>query len=425
MAAQHKPVRLPSYRHHKPSGRAVVTLGGRDVYLGPWRSAESKREYRRLIAEFLATDGRVRPDAAGGALTVMELLNAYWGHLRRAYLPTTLPSFKTALGILKTLYGDVDVSAIGPVSLKACREELVRRGLARTTVNRHIHQIRGCFRWGVEEGLVPGSVYHALTAVRGLRCGRSEARETEPVRPVADAMVDATLPHLTPVVRDMVQVQRLTGMRPGEVCAITTGALDTTGRVWFYKPRHHKTAHHGHERVIPLGPKAQAILARYLRPELDRSIFSPADSERRRREAAHAARRTPLNCGNVPGSNRRRRARKAPGEAWTTQSYGSAIQSATRWAFPLPAELDGRDGETKAEWWGRLGDEDRRSVRRWWREHSWAPNQLRHARATEVRRLFGLDGAAATLGHAQLETTAEWYAERSRELAERVALATG
>jgi len=26
---------LPSYRLHKPSGRGVVTLDGRDIYLGP------------------------------------------------------------------------------------------------------------------------------------------------------------------------------------------------------------------------------------------------------------------------------------------------------------------------------------------------------------------------------------------------------
>ena len=28
------PLRIPSYRHHKPSGQAVVTLGGRDFLPG-------------------------------------------------------------------------------------------------------------------------------------------------------------------------------------------------------------------------------------------------------------------------------------------------------------------------------------------------------------------------------------------------------
>ena len=33
--------KLPSYRLHKPSGRAVVTLNDRDHYLGPYSSPES------------------------------------------------------------------------------------------------------------------------------------------------------------------------------------------------------------------------------------------------------------------------------------------------------------------------------------------------------------------------------------------------
>ena len=45
---------VPSYRLHKPSGRAVVTLNGRDHYLGPWNSPESSAEYDRLVGEWLA-----------------------------------------------------------------------------------------------------------------------------------------------------------------------------------------------------------------------------------------------------------------------------------------------------------------------------------------------------------------------------------
>ena len=37
-------VRTPSYRLHKPTGQAVVTLSGRDIYLGKYGSIESKAE---------------------------------------------------------------------------------------------------------------------------------------------------------------------------------------------------------------------------------------------------------------------------------------------------------------------------------------------------------------------------------------------
>ena len=68
------PSRVPSYRRHKPTNRAVVTINGQDIYLGKWNTAASKAEYDRLIAEFLA-NGRRLPDS--NDRTVVELLAAY------------------------------------------------------------------------------------------------------------------------------------------------------------------------------------------------------------------------------------------------------------------------------------------------------------------------------------------------------------
>jgi hypothetical protein len=44
----------PKYRHHKASGQAIVTIAGKDHYLGPWKSKASKIEDDRLIGEWLA-----------------------------------------------------------------------------------------------------------------------------------------------------------------------------------------------------------------------------------------------------------------------------------------------------------------------------------------------------------------------------------
>lgn len=40
----------PKYRHH-PTGQAVVTIDGKDFYLGKFGTADSKAMYARLIAE--------------------------------------------------------------------------------------------------------------------------------------------------------------------------------------------------------------------------------------------------------------------------------------------------------------------------------------------------------------------------------------
>ena len=141
---------------------------------------------------------------------------------------------------------------------------MIKDGRCRTNVNRLVHWIRRAFRWGVEEELVPVSIHQALTAVTGLRAGRTEAKESNPVLPVPDSVIDQTLPYLPPVVADMVRFQRLTGCRPSEVCMLRPCDVDRSEVVWRYTPQRHKTEHHGHERVIMVGPKAQTVLMPYL-----------------------------------------------------------------------------------------------------------------------------------------------------------------
>ncbi len=58
--------RTPLYRHHKASGQAVVTLNGRDFYLGKYRTEASRVEYDRHVSEWL-THGRRLPSAPDGA----------------------------------------------------------------------------------------------------------------------------------------------------------------------------------------------------------------------------------------------------------------------------------------------------------------------------------------------------------------------
>ena len=67
--------RIPAYRHHKPTGQAVVTIDGRDFYLGRYNSPISRQQYDRRIGEWIAA-GRCLPPAASAAsdLTVSESL---------------------------------------------------------------------------------------------------------------------------------------------------------------------------------------------------------------------------------------------------------------------------------------------------------------------------------------------------------------
>ncbi len=46
---------VPKYRKHRASGEAVVTINGREHYLGPHGTKASKLEYDRLINQWLVT----------------------------------------------------------------------------------------------------------------------------------------------------------------------------------------------------------------------------------------------------------------------------------------------------------------------------------------------------------------------------------
>jgi hypothetical protein len=81
-------------------------------------------------------------------------------------------------------------------------------GLARTNINHRVSRIKRVFKWAVAEELISPSVYHGLQAVAGLQYGRTEAHETEPVRPVPDLYVAATLPFLAPQIVAMILIQR-------------------------------------------------------------------------------------------------------------------------------------------------------------------------------------------------------------------------
>ena len=247
---------LPRYRRHKASGQATVTLGGRDKYLGPYGTKSSMVAYDLAVAEWL-THGRILSNGPEAELTVIELLAAYIKWAKGYYLASNeLEHIKLAIRPLKALYGRTLAAEFGPRAIQTVRERMIADGLTRTGINARIGKIKRIFRWAVESEIVPPSVYHGLQAVRGLARGRTKAPEPEPIKPVPNAFVDALEGHVLPPVWAMIQLQRFTAMRPGEVTIMQTCDLDTSGKVWIYTPSKHKGSHRGHQRRIFFGPRA-------------------------------------------------------------------------------------------------------------------------------------------------------------------------
>jgi integrase len=412
----------PAYLLHKPSGRARVRIDGKDIYLGEYGSPASREQYDDLVAEWFARD-----DATSYMLEVEDLVLLYLEHAREHYrkdgrLTSEFHCLKSAFRPLIEKSGRMRARDFGPRALKTVRQAMVDAGYLRKTINSMINRIRRLFRWGVENEHVPVTVYQALCAVQGLQNGRTDAPEGELIEPVDEAIVDETLKHVSPVVGAMIQLQLLTGARPGELvtlrpCDLTMG----TDGVWTYRPERHKTAHRGRERRIYLGPEAQAVLRPYLNRAPEAFCFSPRevmDSHNAQRREQRRSPMTPSHAARRPKSQ----AKRAPRERYTTASYRRAIERACEAAFGMPSQLQGPPGNEKGKRLPETPAEKEKRLRlaaEWRRDNVWNPHQLRHTRATVIRKRFGLEAAQVVLGHADCKVT-EVYAERDFELAARV-----
>lgn len=390
----------PKYRHYKPRNLAVVRIAGKDHYLGPYGSPESRERYARLIAD----RSDQFPAAPRVDLSVTELIARYWewasGYYVKNGRPTgQLPKLQQSMRILRELYGSTMAIKFGPVALRAVQKHCVQSGRCRNYVNAICAEIRRLYKWAASHEFLPASVYEGLKTVPGLQRGRSSARETDPVRPVSDAVVDATLPFLPAVVADLVRFQRLVGCRPSEACSIRPCDVNCAGEVWEYVPAEHKTEHHGRERRIFIGPRAKRVLLPYLLRPSDSYCFSPIDSESNRIAELRENRKSKVPLSQIDRS--KTSPKRKPKGRYTKDSYNRAVARAV-------AKVNAARAKQTEDALGRTPTtEELKDVLL----KKWSPNQLRHAVATDIRSRFGIDLAGTVLGHANLQTTAV-YAER-------------
>jgi hypothetical protein len=183
--------------------------------LGQHGSEKSRLEYARVIAEWEANGRRLPSRGDERGLTVNELILAYWRIVEEYYrqpdgYPTSeINNIRLALRPLRQLYGHIRAADFDGLHLEAVRDQMIHMGHCRNRINKDISRVKRLYRWGASKKLIPLSVFQIIDTVSGLRQGRSLARETEPVKPVPEALIDATLPFMRPPVAAMVQLQYL------------------------------------------------------------------------------------------------------------------------------------------------------------------------------------------------------------------------
>jgi len=224
-------------------------------------------------------------------MKVHELIDQYLVHARGYYRKPRTRRRTSESGIirvstrpLRRVAGEMEVEDVTAATIAECRRWLIAQDTCcRKTINAYTARMVRTFTWGAEpeQGLVPELVALKLKALKPLAYGRSAARESEGLSAVERQRVNDLLaslldPELSsqlnkPSVRlsrlrlaTMIELQMETGLRPGELAAMTVESIDRSRDVWLYKPGEHKTEHREKKRVIPLLDNEQFLIRRWM-----------------------------------------------------------------------------------------------------------------------------------------------------------------
>jgi integrase len=396
--------KAPSLRYHL-SGQSIVTIDGRDFYLGKHDSPESLARYAVLIATYqtgglkLTSDFDLSDldDKAAMLLSQMTPLTTQQAtepllmrHLTASYrelIKTKYAANPAELHRLNQICNETDanegdklIEEYGPLALQRQRQRWIDAGNSRAYCNRLANAVVRMFKYGVSQELVKPETWQRLKSVEPLRIGQTLAPETEPIKPVAIEVVRKTAEHLSPVIKAMLRVQVATGMRPSEICRLRPCDIDRTGDVWMFRPAKHKTASRGKRKAVPILGDAREAITDYLNRDPQACCFSPRESVAWFRANQRASRQSKVQPSQQ--SRATEKPIKQPRESFDAHSFRQSIQRAAKLA-----------GVPK-----------------------WHPYQLRHLAGTVVRDALGIEAAQALLGHSHAAMT-EHYAKQSESKA--------
>lgn len=249
---------VPNRLIHKPSGQDRILWNGRSIYLGKHGTPEADANYRRIVRNIMELG---EPEIEPSQVTVKLLADRFLVHTTESFPPGSKEpmAYERAMTLLRDALGNLPADQVTPSKFLAMRDSWAKLRSVRT-VNKHHNQTLAAFRWGVTVEIVPASVWHALQAVPRLKPGRTQAKPPRAIGPVAWKDVEAIREHVRPQVWAMILTQWWTGMRSGEMLAMTPGQIDE----WIYRPGKHKNAWRGHVREIPIGPKCRAVLTEWI-----------------------------------------------------------------------------------------------------------------------------------------------------------------
>jgi len=376
-----------------------VYVKGKKIMLGRTGTPEAEAAYRQLQIQVFTdpTLASLKPQQ----VTVDNLCLAYLQYAKEN-APEHFSGIKTAVEILLKHYIGQAVDTLDTRHFLLLQDLFVQHGVSRQYCNMLMNYIRAMLKWGILRKLVPHQVYVEAKFIPALKKGKTRAYEKPPRQDVPDKVINRTLPYLLPTLRDMVQVQRLAGMHPSEVCRMKPGEIDTDFTtpddvvIWMYTPGTHKNSWREKKqkgeyvRIIPLGKPEQGIIAPRLVGKSDTDyIFSPKDTMKERYERDAAKRKSKVQPSQIKRKEQNaKKPKRKDKDFYIRDSYNRAIQRTITAANKhLP------DSEQIPHW---------------------TPYQLRHTAVSELTLQNGLDVARAVAGQKSLSVTQGYSGVRQK-----------
>ena len=274
--------KMPTYSLHKASGNARVWLAGRNFYLGPYDSPESRLKYAELLKQHL-TGTLIDPIVANGpedtGPTIHEICAAYILHAQTYYrkngkVTAEYHCITSAMRPLKNLFGDSPAKDFDSVCLRIVRQKMIdSEEWCRDYINKSLARVVRIFRHAAKTKLVPAATLTELELVEPLEAGRTSAPDYTPRSEVPQDTIDKIRMKVDPMTRDMIDVALLTGCRGGELVSLTGKMLDRSGDIWFAILTDHKMSHKKIDRVLVFGPQSIEILKRHIPADGSQRLF--------------------------------------------------------------------------------------------------------------------------------------------------------
>lgn len=370
--------------------------------LGVWvRDGAGKNVFHRLgregdpdiqekYVEFQHKMLQVRKAVPKEGVTLAMLFLKYM-ELRLPKLHTTDQAHvRKVLGLVLDDFGNMMVDDFDSVEFRKAQELVALEGQRKDAgkkvwsfshVNKLMKYLVSVLKWGVSRKLFPAANLLEIKTVEPVGRGDEvyELEVNEPRTDVPDEVILASLPHLSPILQDMVRIQRIAGMRPSELCALRVEhVLKATNGV--IEMREHKTARFGTRRYFAFTQDELRILRRRCAGKgFDEYVFTPRDAYLEAMEGSAIA----------PDKLERVLARYA--ERYDTHAYWRAVKRKLDAARQKGVKIP-----------------------------NWTPYQIRHTFVTETALKYGMEMASSLAGHKSLRTT-EIYDHKAQRVAIRAA----